>query len=115
VILVLGTVSAAYWYKFMRPAPAPMMGILELNATPYAEVVGVTSDKGTAITLPAGDHWTPLRLDQIPAGRYAVDFKGADGNIQRQQCDVGQAEQVCDIELKPIDDHAIEEILGGGK
>jgi serine/threonine-protein kinase len=91
------------------------MGVLELNATPYAEVVSVTSDKGKAISLPGGDHWTPLRLDGIPAGRYAVDFKGPDGTTQRQQCDVAQSEQVCNIELKPVDDTAIEEIMRGAK
>jgi hypothetical protein len=44
-----------------------------------------------------------------------VDFKGPDGSAQKQQCEVAQAEQVCSIEFKPIDDHAIEEIIGGAK
>jgi len=61
VILLLGAAGAAYW--FLRPAPAPAMSVLELNAVPYAEVLSVTSDRGKAIPLPAGDHWTPLRLD----------------------------------------------------
>jgi serine/threonine-protein kinase len=113
VLLLLG--GAGYWYWSHRPAPAPVLGVLELNATPYAEVVGVTSEKGTAIALPAGDHWTPMRLDQIPAGRYSVNFKGSDGTTQKQQCEVTQPEQVCSIELKPIDDHAIDEIIGGAK
>ena len=115
VILLLAVAGAAYWYRYMRLAPAPAMGVLDLNATPYAEVVGVTSDKGKVVTLPAGDHWTPLRLDQIPAGKYSVDFKGPDGSIQRQQCDVDQSEQVCSIELKPIDDQTIEKIIGGAQ
>ncbi len=115
VILVLAVGGAAYWYKYLRPAPAPAMGALEVNAVPYAEVVSVTSDQGKAIPLPAGDHWTPLRLDGIPAGTYAVNFKGADGTAQMQQCNVAQSDQVCEIEMKPIDDHAIEEIIGGAK
>lgn len=116
VILLLGAAGGAgYWYWTHRAAPAPVMGILELNATPYAEVVSVTSDKGSAIALPAGDHWTPMRLDQIPAGRYDVSFKGPDGIIQKQQCDVAQTDEVCNIEFKPIDDHAIDEIIGGAK
>jgi serine/threonine-protein kinase len=115
VILALAVAGAAYWYKYLRPAPASVMGALELNAAPYAEVVSVTSERGQSIPLPAGDHWTPLRLDGIPAGRYAVNFKGADGVIQIQQCDVAQFEQVCEIEMKPIDDKAIEEIIGGAK
>ena len=114
VIVVMGLAAgAAYW--FLRPAPAVPMGVLELNATPFAEVVSVTSEKGKVIPLPAGDHWTPLRLDDIPAGIYAVSFKGADGSTQSQQCDVAQSAQVCSIELKPIDDTAIEEIIGGAK
>ena len=114
IVLIGVAAGAGYWF-FLRPAPVPAMGALELNATPYAEVVSVTSEKGTAITLPAGDHSTPMRLEQIPVGRYAVDFKGPDGNTKRQQCDVAQTEQVCNIELKPIDDHAIEEIIGREK
>ena len=115
VILVLGAAGAGYWYWSHRSAPAPVMGVLELNAAPYAEVVTVTSDKGKVVPLPAGDHSTPMRLDQIPAGRYAVDFKAPDGTHQTQQCDVGQSEQVCSIEFKPIDDRAIDEIIGGAK
>jgi serine/threonine-protein kinase len=112
VVIVLAG-GAAYW--FLRPAPAAPMGVLELNATPFAEVVSVTSDKGKAIPLPAGDHWTPLRLDEIPVGRYTVGFKGPDGTTRTQQCDVAQTAQVCDIEFTPIDDTAIQEIMGGAK
>ncbi|MGA3071149.1 MAG: hypothetical protein ABSD43_13125, partial [Terracidiphilus sp.] len=122
-VVLIGAAGGGYWWWFMRPAPAVPVGVLNLNATPYAEVVSVTSEKGKAIPLPAGDHWTPLRLDGIPAGRYTVAFRGADGSMQSQQCDVGgaavlpadQAAQVCSVELKPIDDHAIEEIVGGAK
>jgi serine/threonine-protein kinase len=115
-ILLLGAGGAGYWWWFMRPVPAVPMGALELNATPYAEVVSVTSEQtGKSMPLPAGDHWTPLRLDAIPDGRYTVTFKGADGSTQSQHCEVLIIEQVCTIELKPIDDHAIEEIVGGAK
>jgi len=112
VVLVLAG-GAAYW--FLRPVPAAPMGVLELNATPFAAVVSVTSDKGKVIPLPAGDHWTPLRLDEIPTGRYTVGFKGPDGASRTQQCDVTQTAQVCEIEFKPIDDTAIQEIIGGAK
>ena len=113
VIVVLGAAGAAYW--LLRPAPAVPMGVLELNATPFAEVVGVTSDKGKAVPLPAGDHWTPLRLDSIPVGRYTWTSKGPDGTTQSQQCDVDQSAQLCNVDLKPIDDNAIEQIVGGAK
>ena len=112
VVLVLAG-GAAYW--FLRPVPAAPMGVLELNATPFAAVVSVTSDKGKVIPLPAGDHWTPLRLDEIPTGRYTVGFKGPDGASRTQQCDVTQTAQVCEIEFKPIDDTVIQDIIGGAK
>jgi serine/threonine-protein kinase len=113
-VVLLAAAGAGYWF-FLRPAPVVPVGVLELNATPFAELVGVTSDKGKVIPLPSGDHWTPLRLDAIPVGKYTVDFKGADGSTQKQQCDVDQTEQVCNVDLKPIDDNAIEQIVGGAK
>jgi hypothetical protein len=89
--------------------------VLQLNATPYAEVVSVTSDKGKAMPLPAGDNWTPLRIDEIPAGQYSVVFKGPDGSTQSQQCTVDSSPQICSIEMKPIDAPAIDRIIGGAK
>ena len=112
VLLILGGAGAGYWF-FLRPAPAAPTGVLQLNATPYAEVVSVTDDKGKAVALPAGDHWTPMRLDAIPPGHYVVTLKGPDGSPQNQQCDVTDSPQVCAIELKPIDDNTLEQIVGG--
>ncbi len=114
VVIILAAAGAGYWF-FLRPTPVLPMGALELNATPYAEVVSVTSDKGKTVTLPAGDHWTPFRLDDVPAGNYTVTFKGADGATRQQQCSAAQSVQICTIELKPIDDNAIDRIVGGAK
>jgi serine/threonine-protein kinase len=116
VLLLAVGGGAVYWF-LLRPAPVPVVagGVLQLNATPYAEVVSVTSDKGKALPLPAGDHWTPLRIDEIPAGQYAVVFKGPDGNTQSQQCTVDAAPQICSIEMKPVDDSALDSIIGGAK
>lgn len=113
-VVLLAAAGGGYWF-FLRPAPMVALGVLELNATPYAEVVGVTSDKGKAIALPTGDRWTPLRIDDIPIGKYSVDFKGPDGSTQKQECDVEQLAQLCSVELRPIDDSAIEQIVGGAK
>jgi serine/threonine-protein kinase len=116
VVLGLASAGAAYWKYWMKPPiPSGPMGVLELNATPFAEVVNVTGEKGKVVTLPAGDRWTPLRLEEIPAGSYEVGFRAADGSVRKQQCEVTQSEQVCSIEVKPIDDKTIEEIVGGGK
>jgi hypothetical protein len=114
VVLALGGGGAAYWF-FLRPAPPVPMGVLEVNATPYAEVVSVTSDKGKAVPLPTGDHWTPLRLDGVPTGRYSVQLKGPDGSTQTQQCDVAESGHLCTVELKPIDDNEMDQIIGGAK
>jgi eukaryotic-like serine/threonine-protein kinase len=114
VLLVVAGAGAGYWF-FLRPAPAVPMGALEVNATPYAEVVSVTSDKGKALPLPTEDHWTPLRLDDVSTGSYTVVLRGPDGATQSRQCDVAQSIQVCTAVLKPIDDNAIEEIIGGAK
>ncbi len=113
-VVVLAAAGAGYWL-FLRPAPVGPLGVLELNATPYAEVVSVTSDKGKAVALPAGDHWTPLRLDDVPVGNYTVAFKGVDGATKQQQCSAAQLVQICSIEFKPIDDNAIDQIVGGAK
>jgi serine/threonine protein kinase len=114
VLVLVGAAGTGYWF-FLRPAPAVPLGALELNATPYAEVVSVTSVKGAAIPLPAGDHWTPMRLDGIPAGKYTVSFKGADGSRQAEQCEAAQTALVCNMVMKAIDHDSIEEIIGGAK
>jgi eukaryotic-like serine/threonine-protein kinase len=113
VVVLLAAAGAAYWFLF-RPTPAPL-GIIEVNATPFGEVVSITSDKGQAIPLPDGDRSTPMRLDGIQPGPYTVVVKGADGNAQSQSCNASQTPQVCNIPLQPIDDNAIDQILGGAK
>jgi serine/threonine-protein kinase len=113
VVLLAGG-GAVYWF-FLRPAPPVPLGSIELNATPYAEVISITSEKGSAIPLPAGDHWTPMRLDSIPVGKYTVSFKGADGATQGLQCEAAQTAQVCNMVMKAIDHDAMDEIIGGAK
>jgi len=112
VLLVVGG-GAAWW--FLRPAPAAGAAILQISATPFGEVVSITSDSGKAIPLPVGDHTTPLRLDALPAGNYAVVVKGADGNTQKQTCEASTNPQVCVVPLQAIDDNAIDQMIGGAK
>jgi serine/threonine protein kinase/predicted negative regulator of RcsB-dependent stress response len=114
VVLLIAAAGAGYWF-FLRPAPVVPLGSLELNATPFAEVVSITSEKGSAIPLPAGDHWTPMRLDGIPVGKYTVSFKGADGTTQGLQCEAAQTAQVCNMVMKAVDRDSIDEIIGGSK
>jgi serine/threonine-protein kinase len=113
VVVLLGGGGAAYW--FLRPAPAAPAAALEIAASPFGEVVSVTSDKGAAVSLPAGDHWTPMRLEGLTPGAYSVVVKGSDGNTQTQSCTASQTPQVCAITLQPIEDKTLDEIVGGSK
>jgi serine/threonine-protein kinase len=112
-ILLAAGGGAAWW--FLRPAPAVPLGTLELNATPYAEVVSVLPEKGKPVVLAAGEHWTPMRLDGLPAGTYTVTFKGADGGTQTQNCVAANPAVLCRVEMKPLDDATIEQMIGGAK
>ena len=98
-----------------QAAPAAGGAILQVVATPYGEVVSITSAGGTAIALPAGDHSTPLRVDALAAGNYAVVVKGADGKTQMQTCEASTSPQVCVVPLQAVDDNAIDQIIGGAK
>ncbi|MGA2046464.1 MAG: protein kinase [Terracidiphilus sp.] len=113
VVVLLAVGGAAYW--FLRPAPAVPAAALEIAASPFGEVVSITSDKGTAVPLPAGDHWTPMRLDGLTPGSYSIVVKGSDGNTQTQSCTAATTPQVCSVPLQPIDDKALDEIVGGSK
>jgi serine/threonine-protein kinase len=112
-VVALIVIVAAVW--FLMPAKKVPMGTLELNATPFAEVVSITSEHGKALALPTGEHWTPLRLDEVPQGKYTVAFKGPDGATQNQQCDVTSTIQLCNVEMKAIDDNTLDEIVGAPK
>ena len=107
VFAVIGVVA---WFTW--PAPAAPQGWLELNATPFAEVVTVTSEKGKAVALPEGDHSTPLRLDGLAPGKYTVVFKG-DGGNQTVSCSVGDSQQVCSAQMRAVSDDDMKLILGG--
>jgi serine/threonine-protein kinase len=113
VVLLAGGGGAAYW--FLRPAPVVATSALDIAAVPYGEVVSITSDKGKAVVLPAGEHWTPMRLDGLTPGAYSVVVKGSDGNTQTQSCTAAQTPQVCTVSLQQIDDKTLDEIVGGSK
>ena len=114
VVVLLAGGGAAYWFAF-RPAPPPPVGILEISATPFGEVVSITTAQGKPIPLPAGDRSTPMRLDGIAIGTYSVVVKADDGTTQTQPCDVATEAKVCNITLQPIDDSTIDQIVGGAK
>jgi serine/threonine-protein kinase len=117
IAVVLLIVAGALFYVLhsrssqMAVAPA---SYLQLNATPFAEVVSITDSKGQLIPLPAGDHTTPLRIDNVPQDSYTVVFKGADGSTKQQHCNLA-ADHLCTASFTEINDSQIDEILAGQK
>ncbi len=93
---------------------APTTSYLELNASPYAEVVSVTGSDGKKVPLGAGSHMTPLRVDGLADGSYTVVFKALDGSEQKQTCPAS-AEQPCTAPTAAVGDTQIDEILAGAK
>jgi hypothetical protein len=114
VVLVLIIAGVVYW--FLRPpaAPAITTGTLQVNATPYAEIVSITAEDGKQIALPTGAA-TPLRLDGVPSGRYSIVLKGPNGVQAPQSCTVSAAAQACNFSVQSIGDAEIDEIVGGSK
>ena len=112
-LLLITVATVAYFLHAKRSeTAAPGMTYLQLNATPYAEVVSITSSTGAALPLPAGPHETPLRLESVPEGSYTVVFKSADGANHPQVCDLAN-DHMCTATFTPIGDSEIDEILAG--
>ncbi len=96
------------------PAGAAPASFLQLNASPFAEVVSITGSKGQLVPLPPGDHTTPLRVDNVPEGSYTVVFKGTDGSTKRITCDMSQ-DHLCRADTTDTTDPPMNEILAGQK
>jgi serine/threonine protein kinase len=112
VALVVVIIAAVFILKPKSTVPTTHM---QLNASPYAEVVSITSSDGAAIKLPEGDHNTPMRLEAVPQGSYQVVFRGPAGASQTAACTIGDENHLCSIELQPLTDTDIEAIVAGGK
>jgi len=105
VVVLVGGAGAGYWF-FLRPR-RPCQQALS-NST-QRRLRGRQHQFRTrqSHNPPARRSWTPLRLDDVPVGKYSVTFKGTDGATQSQSCEVTQTAQVCTIELKPVDDNTM--------
>jgi serine/threonine-protein kinase len=97
----------------LRPKPQIVTTDLELNASPYAEVVSVTPEKGAAISLPPGDHWTPMRIDGVPAGTYSVLFRSG-GTELTATCVVSSENHLCAPRQPGLSEDDISAIIGAG-
>ncbi|MFN7987357.1 MAG: serine/threonine-protein kinase [Thermoanaerobaculia bacterium] len=79
VVLLLGAGGAWLFLRTKAPAPAAAAapGVLALNASPWGRVVSVVEESSGA-TFEAGAVVTPCRI-ALPAGRWRVVVRGADG------------------------------------
>jgi eukaryotic-like serine/threonine-protein kinase len=109
LLIVLGAVLA------LRPKPAVVTSYLQLNASPFAEVLSITPQKGSPLGLPAGDHSTPMRIEGVPEGAYAVVFRKADGKTETVTCTVSDTNHRCMAQAAPLSDADIDAIVAGGK
>jgi eukaryotic-like serine/threonine-protein kinase len=109
LLIVLGAVLA------LRPKPAVVTSYLQLNASPFAEVLSITPQKGSPLGLPAGDHSTPMRIEGVPEGAYAVVFRKADGKTETVTCTVSDTNHRCMAQAAPLSDGDIDAIVAGGK
>jgi serine/threonine protein kinase len=114
VLLIVA--GALFYFMHSRSAPVAVAPTtyLQLNASPFAEVVSITDSKGQLVPLPVGDHTTPLRIDNVPQDTYDVVFKGADGSTKQEHCDLA-ADHLCIASFAAINDSQIDEILAGQK
>ena len=108
-------VAVAIAVVMLRPKPVVATSYLELNASPYAEVVSITPQSGgESIRLPAGDHSTPMRLDNVSEGTYSVIFKAQDGTTNTKQCVVSDNDHLCVSDANPLSDAEIDAIVKSG-
>ncbi len=109
VLVIAGAVA------LLRPKPQVITSYLQLNASPFAEVVKITAQDGGAVTsLPAGEHFTPLRIDGVAVGTYLVEFRLPTGASETKTCVVSEGEHLCSAKLVPMSDSDIDAIEKGG-
>ena len=120
-VIFLGTVVAGLVVAILllalghhrSPAPLPLT-YAQLVASPYAQVLQVRSANGQSVPLPPGDHTTPLRLNALPAGNYAVNFQEANGQSSEVHCAIDAQQHLCSGPQTPLTDSDIQTVLNGG-
>ena len=120
VVAVLLIVAGVLIYKVVSGSggkgAAPPSTYLQLNASPFAEVMSVKGSKGDNVPLPAGDHMTPLRIEGVPEGSYTVAFKTPDGTGATATCDLKvDGDHLCVAPSADLTDTQIDQILAGQK
>ena len=111
-VLVAAIVGAVLQLRQKTQVPT---SYLQLNASPFAEIVKITpTGGGAALRLPAGDHSTPMRLEGVAIGSYVVEFRSAGGASETKTCSVSETDHpLCVSGPVKLSDEAVEEIEKG--
>jgi serine/threonine protein kinase len=88
--------------ELVLPAPVIAQTVLEINASPWANVLQIEGENGNNIALP-DDPTTPLLLDGIKPGTYKVTFAGADGQKKTTECNVSLEKHECVADMGTFD------------
>ena len=109
------SVPVAALMKPTQPTPVsaplpPAQTELQVNATPWATVLRVEREDGTAVALPPGGRETPLRLDGVVVGRYTITLAGANGEEHTVTCHISTTDHLCAAAVGSID---ISQLLAG--
>ena len=109
-VLILAIVGAV----LLRTKTPVATSYLQLNASPFAEIVKIVPEGGgAALRLRVGDHSTPMRLEAVAVGSYVVEFRSAGGVSQTKTCVVSETDHVCSSDTANLGDADIEEIERG--
>ncbi len=115
-VVVLGLLAAVLFAVLHhRPKPVPLPATYaQIIASPYARVVQVTADGGASVSLPPGDHLTPLRLSDLRPGSYTLDLQAEGGQVTQAHCRFDAQQHVCFAGSATLSDAEVQAILDGG-
>jgi hypothetical protein len=87
--------------KETPPATAPGVGVLVLDALPWAEVVDIVDAAGTRQTLPPNAA-TPIFLE-LPPGDYDITLKNGSSRSVKARVKAGEITQPAPLDFGQID------------
>lgn len=96
----------------VKPAAVVERTDMEINASPWANVLRVQDEAGTEIALPDVDRSTPLRLNGLKAGKYKVIFADAEGQQKTVECNLSTVDHLCTTDMGIAD---IQQMLTGAR
>ncbi len=68
---------------------------MEINASPWANVLHVEDAQGKSIPLPDGVQTTPLRLENVSPGTYKITLSESDNRQQTIECQLSASSHLC--------------------